>query len=584
MDVSADRIRETTEELCKFKNRIAGSKTERKAADYLRGVLSDIGYDIVEHEFPVITWEPQETSINLVTPEDKFIDCALFPNSPNVEHRVLLVGLESKKDEEKREMPLYGIAEWGESLYTSPNTPYNKALDEGLDGLIIASPDEGELVKVRVGIQGKQLQIPIFSVSKETGELLKKMMENDDVILDIKCVSKRGPSKSCNLEAVLEGSDPDFDIIVSAHYDAWFSGASDNAAPVAIVIEVARQMLEHVKQGNALRRTIRFLLYGAEESGSERVYFWLNGSRNYVENQETLDQIALVVNLDSIGYEATNYVGTTYELLNFTQSISAATKQEERFNHYCPPADGSDHWFFTIGGVPTIYLISWPSHLYHTQKDIPEFLDFESIHAYTEYILHSLMKFSDAELLPLDVMTLIESINERINGFSKIEENPFGFQEASDSSARILECRDKLEQLSRDILESGKKEEIARLNDFLLTTAGKINRTIGKVSGGHEANYLSRFELIQEYVKIDSAIRILEEMPSVKIHSRTLASLREYDDNPNKLVDIAGTIIELRMECDKLAAQINEEIVDLTKYLAEILTDLKALLTKRSDK
>jgi hypothetical protein len=284
------------------------------------------------------------------------------------------------------------------------------------------------------------------------------------------------------------------------------------------------------------------------------------------------------VNLDSIGYNATNYIATTFELLNFAQSITSATKQEERFYHYCPPADGSDHWFFTIGGVPTIYLISWPSHLYHTQKDIPEFLDFKSIHAYTEYILHSLMEFSNSKLLPLDIMTFIEFTRERINGFNMINGNPFGFLEVSDLLTRILECKDALEQFSRDTLASD-KNDIARLNDFLLTTVGKLNRTIGQVGDMHQANYLSSFDLIQEYVKIDSVIRTLEEMPSVKIHSRTLASLREYDDNPNKLVDIASTIIDLRAECEKLAIQINEEIEDITNYLREILTDLKVLLT-----
>jgi Iap family predicted aminopeptidase len=579
MDVSIDNIRNTIEELCKFEDRIAGTKTERLAADYLKRVLSDIGYDVIEQEFPVIAWEPKEATINLVSPEERSIDCALFPNSPNVEHRVRLVELESKQKERESKLPLYGVVEWGESLYAFPNTPYNKALDEGLDGLIIASPDEGELFKVRIGIRGKQLQIPIFSVSKETGEMLKKMMEKNEVTLDTKCVSKRGPSKSHNLEAVLQGSNPDLDIIVSAHYDAWFSGASDNAAPVAIVIEVARQMLTHVQQGGALRRTIRFLLYGAEESGSERFYFWLNGSRNYVESQENLNQFALVVNLDSIGYDATNYVSTTYELLNFAQSITSATNQKERFSHYSPPADGSDHWFFTIEGVPTIYLISWPSHLYHTQKDIPDNLDFESIHAYAEYILHLLLKFSNAELLPLDVMTLIEFINERINGFSKIEGNPFGLEEASDSSTKILEYRDTLDQLSQETLSAGKREDIATLNEFLLTTVRRLNRTIGPVAGVHQANYLSRLELIQEYVKIDSVIRTLEEMPFMKIHPRSLANLKAHEDAPHKLLDITDAIIEIRSECDKLAMLIQGEIESITDYLRETLTDLRSLLS-----
>ncbi|MHA1963454.1 MAG: M28 family peptidase [Candidatus Thorarchaeota archaeon] len=578
MDVSIDRIRKNIEELCKFENRIAGTKKEREAADYLKGVLSEIGFDVKEHEFPVIAWEPKEATINLVSPEEKPIDCALFPNSSNFKQKVVLVDLESEQIEKEGKLPLFGFAEWGESLYTSPDTPYNKALDKGLEGLVIASPDEGELFKVRVGNRGKQLQIPIFSVSMETGNMLKKLIEENEVILDTRCVSKRGPSKSYNLEAVLEGSDPDFDIIVSAHYDAWFAGASDNAAPAAIVIEVARQMLAHLQQGGVLKRSIRFLLYGAEEVGSERFYFWLNGSRNYVESHDTLDQFALVINLDSIGYDATNYVGTTYELMKFAQSITSATKQEKRFSHYSPPAYGSDHWFFTIGGVPTIYLISWPSHLYHTQKDNPEHLDFESIHTYAEYIVHSLLEFSNADLLPVDVMTLVEFINERINGFSKIEGSPFELEEASVSSSQILENRAVLDRLVRETQASGKKEDIARLNDFLLKTARRLNRTIGPVSGEYEANYLSHLELIHAYVKIDSIIRSLEELPFMKIHPRSLGVLKELDDVPSKLVDMADSFIDLRMECNNLAGRINQEIENITSHLRVTLTELKELL------
>ncbi|MFW9787419.1 MAG: M20/M25/M40 family metallo-hydrolase [Candidatus Thorarchaeota archaeon] len=579
MEVSIERIKETVDGLCKYRNRIAGTKAERQAADYLKRILGNIGYEVLEHEFPIIAWEPKEAYISVAKPDERPIECALFPNSPDAEHKAVLVDLESIQEDGERNFPLFGFAEWGESLYTSPDTPYNKAIDAGLDGLVISSPDEGELLKVRVGNRGRQLQIPIFSVSKESGIILKEMMKKGEVILDTKCISKRGPSKSFNLEANLEGSEPDFDIIVSAHYDAWFSGASDNAAPVAIVIEAARQLREYVQQGGTLKRTVRFLLYGAEESGSERFYFWLNGSRSYVESQDSLDRFAMVVNLDSVGYHATNFVGATYELLDFAQSITSTIKQEERFSHYCPPADGSDHWFFTIGGVPTIYLISWPSHLYHTQNDVPTALDFESIHAYAKYVVQSVTKFSNSKVMPLDIMTQFKFVKEGINEFSKIEGNPFGTQEVSDLLTNILNNKDALEQLVLDANESGLKEDSARVNDFLLTTSRRLNRTIGQVGGVHEASYLSRLTLVQEYVELDSIIRDLEEKPYMKVHPRVLDSLRTYDDTPSKLLDITNAGIELRMQCDKLGEQIKEEIINLANHLREIQSDLDDLMT-----
>ena len=584
MDVSIDGIRKTIEDLCQFENRIAGTTTEREAADYLKGKLSEIGYDDVkEHEFPVIAWEPQEATISLVSPDEATIDCALFPNSLSTEGRVRLVDLESKPEQKTDKLAVYGLTEWGESLIDVPIIPYDKALDQGLDGLIISSPAEGELFKVRVGFPGKELQIPIFSVSKETGESLREMMQESKVILNIKSVAKRGPSKSCNLEAVLEGSNPDFEIIVSAHYDAWFSGAADNAAPVAIVLETARLLREHLSQGGILKRTIRFLLYGAEESGSERYYFWLNGSRSYVESQESLDKFALVVNLDSIGYAAPNHVETTFELFDFARSVSNALKQEERFGHTGPPGAGSDHWFFTIGGVPTISLSSWPSHLYHTQKDTPEVLDYESIQVYTEYVVNSLIEFSNAEVLPLNIMTLLDLINERIEQFTKIEGNPFGLQTASGILREILKEKDAFEQYIMNIQSSGNKENIAKLNDFLIATTGKMNKTIGPVPGEFQAKYLPRLELIHDYMKIDSVIRTLKEMPIMKVSSRTRVRYRVQDDIPYKWAEVENPIEELRTESKKLADLISEEIEVITSHLRETLTALEALLTMPSE-
>ncbi|TFF94577.1 Zn-dependent exopeptidase M28, partial [Candidatus Thorarchaeota archaeon] len=494
--VSTDRIRKTTEGLCKHVNRIAGTRTEREAADYLKGVLTDIGYDVTEHVFPVVAWEPIESSMRLLGRGEKQVDCAMFPNSPGVEGEVELVELESGMQASAGEMPLYGLADWGDNLYASPSIPYNRALDLGLDGLLICSPDKGELLKVRVGDQGRELEIPVLSISKESGDMLRELMKESEAILDITCVAKRDSSESRNLEAVLEGNDPDFDIVISAHYDAWFSGGADNAAPVAGVIELARQLKEHVRNGGKLRRTVRFLLYGAEESGSERYYFWLNGSKNYVESQDSLDRFALVVNIDSIGYDATNYVASTFELLKFAQSMAAATGNEKRFSFHSPPADGSDHWFFTIAGVPTVYLISWPSHLYHTQRDVPDALDFESISEFAEYALKAVTEFCTTKVLSLDVMGLIEFMEERFEGYKKVEGSPFELQQVCEESSRILSFRDALAGLVQETEASGRKEDIAMLNAFLLKTARVLNRTIGKMGSAHEANYLARLALV----------------------------------------------------------------------------------------
>jgi hypothetical protein len=189
------------------------------------------------------------------------------------------------------------------------------------------------------------------------------------------------------------------------------------------------------------------------------------------------------------------------------------------------------------------------------------------------------MEFSNADVLPLDVMEVIGYLNERVSELEKAEGNPFALQELSDSLTRILEFRKQLEDFSRKAAKAKNKRDTARLNDFLISASRRANRAIGLVTGVHEARYLARLELIQEYVAINSALLTLEKMPFTKIHPRTLARLREYDDVPNKLVDVVDAIMNLRSECNRLASLIREEIATLLSNLRVTQNDLEKLLT-----
>ncbi|MHA1961436.1 MAG: M20/M25/M40 family metallo-hydrolase [Candidatus Thorarchaeota archaeon] len=582
MEVSIDKIRETIEELCHFENRIAGTETEQKAAGYLVGRLKQIGFDKTgKQEFPVLSWDPKEVMIRVTSPIERPIECAQFPYSPSVEESVRLIDMESTKGKSANEAPTYGLAEWGPILYGSPTVAYNNALDMGMDGLIISSHVEGDLLKILIVAHGEELQIPIFSISKEDGSTLRNMLDDSEVILDIKSVVDISSSNSCNIEAVIDGSDGTHDIVVSAHYDAWFSGAADNGAPVAIVLEAARILKEHVNQGGGLRRSVRFLFYGAEESGSEKFHFYLNGSRNYVQSQDSMEKLALVVNLDSIGYEAPNYVVVTHELSDFAKSMIKTLKQEDRFVHFSPPGYGSDHWFFTTSGVPTIYLISWPSHLYHTQMDTPEILDYVSIQAYAEFVVNSIVRFSNAEVLPMDVMYLLDMIRARISEIKKIKGDPFNHQQTLDVLDDILKHRRALEQHRKDAADSVDRTEVSKLNDFLVATAAKINRTIGllrPMEGLHEANYLSHLELISDYLELDSAIKTLERLPFMKVTPRTRDRFRKHDDVPMEWVEVQKPVETLSAERERVASEINREMTRFTDALSEILTDIVSVL------
>ena len=105
-------------------------------------------------------------------------------------------------------------------------------------------------------------------------------------------VAYSGEQTSHNVIAEIKGYEkPDEVVIIGAHLDSWGlgTGANDNGCNVAMMIDIARQM---VKMGVKPRRTIRFALWNGEEQG----YF---GSLGYTQShQAELDQHIMKMSID----------------------------------------------------------------------------------------------------------------------------------------------------------------------------------------------------------------------------------------------------------------------------------------------
>ncbi|TFF91450.1 M28 family peptidase, partial [Candidatus Thorarchaeota archaeon] len=368
---SLDRIQEYIWRICSFEQRVPGSENERLTAEYLRELLESFGYeDIREQSFSIYGWNPTECVVKVIEPVQKTIEAAVFPYSNSTSIKSELVRLNHADDQsvEKTEGKI-GLVPWGPHLYLSPMRSYFLAHRQGLAALLVAAPDEGDLRKVVVVEVGGEMQLPLISISREDAEELQKIGEDSEVILEIATSVERDESAtSQNLEVVIEGTDDSaHQVIVGAHYDAFFKGAADNAASAAIVLELARLAKEYVDDGGTFNRTVRFLFFGAEECGSTSYYYWINGSRSYVErHSDIIENTVAMLSLDSVGFDAPNYIASTLDLMDFARSLKVSMINKPKIVHYGPPAYGSDHWFFELSGVPTIYGVSFPSPHYHT--------------------------------------------------------------------------------------------------------------------------------------------------------------------------------------------------------------------------
>jgi hypothetical protein len=85
-----------------------------------------------------------------------------------------------------------------------------------------------------------------------------------------------------NVIAEIPGTDLKDEVVMfGAHYDSWHAGtgATDNGSGSAVMMEVARILIETIKEtGIKPRRTLRIALWSGEEQG-------LHGSRNYITQE-----------------------------------------------------------------------------------------------------------------------------------------------------------------------------------------------------------------------------------------------------------------------------------------------------------
>jgi len=174
---------------------------------------------------------------------------------------------------------------------------------------------------------------------------------------------------SKNVAALLPGSDPklrDEYVIYTAHWDHLgrdtrlqgdqiYNGAADNAAGVAVLLEIA-QAYQALPANERPKRSILFLSVTAEEKG-------LLGSRYYAQNP----LYPLTKTLANINMDGANQFGPTSDMttVGFGAStldaigIAVAREQGRTMEGEAHPEHGSyyrsDHFEFAKVGVPSYY-------------------------------------------------------------------------------------------------------------------------------------------------------------------------------------------------------------------------------------
>lgn len=147
------------------------------------------------------------------------------------------------------------------------------AEDRGAVGLLIRSVGTSTNRFAHTGMMsfpdGRQPEIPVLAVSAPDADQIERLNERGETVrITMRTYAGwRGQSMSGNVIAEIVGSEaPDEVIIIGAHLDSWdtATGALDDGAGVGIVTAAAKLIAD---SGHQPRRTIRVVLFGAEEVG-----------------------------------------------------------------------------------------------------------------------------------------------------------------------------------------------------------------------------------------------------------------------------------------------------------------------------
>ncbi|MCO4772335.1 MAG: Zn-dependent exopeptidase M28 [Deltaproteobacteria bacterium] len=224
-----------------------------------------------------------------------------------------------------------------------------------------------------------------------------------------------------NIVAQLDGADPDLPIlVVGAHLDSTASaeddwipqldpapGADDDASGVAVVMALARAC---ARWEGGLRRTVRFVLFTAEEIG-------LQGSFAHVDALDPGEELHLMLQLDPVGFNGADGNRLWFawdprwpDSLDLVGDAAAAsgsylTVQGVDRTLLGSQAERSDHFPFWEAGVRAIHFGAFPPPPdYHKTTDTLEGVD----PAFLDEVTSVLLQLVATEAEPLAVVDVTE--------------------------------------------------------------------------------------------------------------------------------------------------------------------------------
>lgn len=343
-----------------------------------------------------------------------------------------------------------------------------------------------------------------FSISQADAAILKEDMGNMEktgnytgdfkeiqVLFDAQSTVIRD-RESYNITGMIPGEEPEQMIMLSAHYDSYFTGFQDDNAAVAMMLGIARTFID---MGYKPRKTLVFCAMAAEEWGVvDSKYDWSTGAYEQVFTAHPEWQGKVIADfnfeLPAHAHGKKDAVRCTYEYASFmkkaTEHIQPSKEAyPEGLEVHFPIQTWSDDFSIAIAGIPSsVNEFSDGEFMethYHSQFDNEDFYD-EPVYRFHHNLYGKLvLAFDHTAVVPMDFERLFAAVEDSVDRklCEKTEANETVLLErlkkAKELGRQLYDQIQKINETYKNLLETGKCEEAkamaaeyAALNSSLL--------------------------------------------------------------------------------------------------------------------
>ncbi len=372
------------------------------------------------------------------------------------------------------------------------NFPVYQAKLKGAKGFIaVQAGGYGEVAENALNAQdiAGPSDAPAFSISRADAQFLRDCMQDGSkrectVLFDAYTKVMPG-AETYNIVGEIPGENPDRMILLSGHYDSYFSGFQDDNTAVSMLIEIGRML---IKSDYKPRNTIVLCAMAAEEWGViNSKYDWSTGAYEevFTVHPEWKGKVIADLNfeLPAFAHGNKDYVRSTYEYRNFFRRILKEYPGDlheaypDGVGTKAPIQTWSDDFSVAISGIPsTVNEFAggkfMESH-YHSQYDSDEFYDEKVYLFHHKLYAYILLRLDNLNVAPVDFTIVCDELLHRFDReiCDDREAADEFIQAVTDLKAEaqrvnaVVEGRNILSDADDDVKDVGEKETQSMRNE-----------------------------------------------------------------------------------------------------------------------